>query len=114
MTLLGHHAALLESGAILITRVCPASDRPLSSLLHIYPITGQWGFTTPNGKRPDQRATSLVLAMAALTLFDGTTMVIMLVKVVYSTVRYVSCVVGRVRRPWPDERTSQEIASCPV
>lgn len=94
LTLLSHHAALVESGAMLITRVCPASDRPLSSLLQIYPITGQWGFTALNGKRPDQRATSLVLAMATLTLFDGTTMV-MLVKVVYSTVGYVCVVRGR-------------------
>lgn len=107
-----YSAIMPQSGAMLIARVCPASGRTLSLLLQIYPITGQWGFTALNGKRPDQRATSLALAMSTLTMFDGT-MMVMLVKVVCSMVGFVSCLVGRVRSPWPDERTSQEIASCP-
>jgi len=89
----------------------PRERRPLSSSLQIYPITGQWGFAALNGKRPDQRATSVALAMATSTSFDGTTMA-KLLKAVYNTVCYVSCGLGRVRMSWPDERTSQETASC--
>ena len=60
---------------MLITRVCPATKSAAIVVVPDLPYHGSVGVhSIPNGKRPDQRATSGVSVIATPTSFDGTMM----------------------------------------